>query len=217
MRRRSTVAIGRRCSSGSRCRGPARSLPEPMSAATSLAWYDELRLPAPLVAGLHETGFDEGEAWASPTRSGSCSPCPRPSTSRGRARTADARLLERGWRATRSGSPSGSTPGRASSTSIATRSRPRSRWAVRLDAIERDEAAPGAAAGSLVEAVTAAAAAAGYAVEALRAELAATPPARSSASAAAPAKPARPKPGPTRPPGTPGKPKPRRTKRDKTA
>ena len=35
-----------------------------MSAATSLAWYDELRVPGALVAGLHDMGFGEGEAWA---------------------------------------------------------------------------------------------------------------------------------------------------------
>ena len=87
-------------------------------------------------------GLDEGEAGPSPTTSGCSSPCRGRHSSAGAARPR-ARLLE-AWLAgdDRSGSPSGSTPGRASSTSIATGSRRRSRWAVRLDAIEADEAAP---------------------------------------------------------------------------
>ena len=63
-------------------------------AATSLAWYDELRLPGALVAGLHDTGFDEGDAWSITDRVRILLALPRPSTIGGSARTADARLLK---------------------------------------------------------------------------------------------------------------------------
>src|SRR4029079_2153631 len=60
--------------------------------ATTIAWYDELRLPAALVAGLHDTGFDEGDAWAITDRVRVLLALPRPSTIGGAARSADARL-----------------------------------------------------------------------------------------------------------------------------
>jgi hypothetical protein len=63
-------------------------------AATSLAWYDELRLPGALVAGLHDTGFGEGEAWAVTGQVRVLLALPRPSATRGSARTAAARLFE---------------------------------------------------------------------------------------------------------------------------
>jgi hypothetical protein len=63
-------------------------------AATSLAWYDELRLPRALVAGLHGTGFGEGEAWAVTDRVRVLLALPRPSGLRRPASTAPARLLE---------------------------------------------------------------------------------------------------------------------------
>ncbi len=165
---------------------------------------------------MHETGFDEGTAWAITDQVRVLLALPRPSQLRGSARTVGARLLD-AWLASDTIRVAiGLNTWEGVEYVDRDRLAATLRWAVRLDTIERDEAAPGAAASSLVEAVTAAAAAAGYAVEALRAELAATPPARSSASTAAPARPARPKPRSTRPPATPGKPKPRRTKRDKT-
>jgi glycosidase len=63
-------------------------------AATSLAWYDELRLPAALVAGLHDAGFGEGDAWSVTDRVRVLLALPRPSTLGGPARTADLRLLD---------------------------------------------------------------------------------------------------------------------------
>ena len=63
-------------------------------AATSLAWYDELRLPGALVAGLHDAGFGEGDAWTVTDRVRVLLALPRPSTLGGPARTADARLLD---------------------------------------------------------------------------------------------------------------------------
>ena len=49
-------------------------------AATSLAWYDELRLPGALVAGLHDAGFGEGDAWSVTDRVRVLLALPRPST-----------------------------------------------------------------------------------------------------------------------------------------
>ena len=63
-------------------------------AATSLAWYDELRLPAALVAGLHDTGFGEGEAWAVTDQVRVLLALPRPSAMRGSSGRRDARLLD---------------------------------------------------------------------------------------------------------------------------
>ena len=70
-----------------------------MSAATSLAWYDELRVPGALVAGLHDMGFGEGEAWAITDDVRVLLAVPRPSGMRGSARVVAARLLE-AWLAT---------------------------------------------------------------------------------------------------------------------
>ncbi|MBA3236608.1 MAG: alpha-amylase, partial [Chloroflexi bacterium] len=63
-------------------------------AATSLAWYDELLIPPALVTGLHDTGFDEGEAWTITDHVRLLLALPRPSTIGGPARTAAARLIE---------------------------------------------------------------------------------------------------------------------------
>ena len=68
-------------------------------AATSLAWYDELRLPGALVAGLHDTGFGEGEAWAITDQVRVLLALPRPSSMHGSARLVAARLLDRWLRA----------------------------------------------------------------------------------------------------------------------
>jgi glycosidase len=65
-------------------------------AATSEAWYDELRLPGAVAAGLHEAGFDEAEAWAVADLVRVLLALPRPSAIRGSARSRDSRLLE-GW------------------------------------------------------------------------------------------------------------------------
>ena len=63
-------------------------------AATSRAWFDELRLPGVLAAGLREVGLDEGEAWATADLVRVLLALPRPSAFRGTARTVDARLLD---------------------------------------------------------------------------------------------------------------------------
>ena len=64
-------------------------------AATSRAWYDELRLAGALAMGLREAGLDEGEAWTVADQVRVLLTLPRPSGLRGPARTADARLLDR--------------------------------------------------------------------------------------------------------------------------
>ena len=84
-----------RSSGGWRCRGPGELAPAGDVAATSRAWYDELRLSGALAAGLREAGLDEGEAWTVADQVRVLLSLPRPSGSRGPARTADARLLER--------------------------------------------------------------------------------------------------------------------------
>ena len=63
-------------------------------AATSLAWYDELRLPSALVAGLHDTGFDEGGAWAVTDQVRILLAMARPSSTRGTVGVAAAQLLD---------------------------------------------------------------------------------------------------------------------------
>ena len=92
-------------------------------AATSRAWYDELRLPGALAAGLREAGLDEGEAWTVADQVRVLLALPRPSELRGPARTADARLLDRWLADDAVRRRSGSTPGKASSGSTATGSR----------------------------------------------------------------------------------------------
>jgi hypothetical protein len=63
-------------------------------AATSLAWYDELRL-APVVAdGFRSAGIDEASSWGVADLVRVLLALPRPSTIRGRGRQADLRLLE---------------------------------------------------------------------------------------------------------------------------
>jgi hypothetical protein len=63
-------------------------------AATSRAWFDELRLAGPLAAGLRSTGLDEGAAWSVADEVQVLLAIARPSTIGGPARTADARLVD---------------------------------------------------------------------------------------------------------------------------
>ncbi len=63
--------------------------------ATSCAWYDELRLPGALAAGLREAGLDEGDAWTVADQVRVLLTLPRPSGFHGPARAAAGRLLER--------------------------------------------------------------------------------------------------------------------------
>jgi hypothetical protein len=163
-------------------------------AATSEAWYVELRLPGALAAGLHDAGFDEAEAWAVADLVRVLLALPRPSMIRGRARTAESRLLEdwlaRGVVRTAIGLNTWQGVEYVDRDAFTTMLR----WAVRLDAIEAGDnvvrpaatprGRPGAkerARGDLVSRLSAAAEGAGYRVERLRAALEPPRPSRRSA------------------------------------
>jgi len=105
-------------------------------AATSRAWYDELRLPGALAAGLHDAGLDESEAWSVADMVRVLLSLPRPSGLRGPDRTADARLLDQ-WLAR---DPVRTAIGLNTWQGVEYLDRDRFeamlRWAVRLDTIE---------------------------------------------------------------------------------
>ena len=63
-------------------------------AATSRAWFDELRLAGAFVSGLRDAGLDEAEAWAGAELVQVLLALPRPSELRGPAPTADVRLFD---------------------------------------------------------------------------------------------------------------------------
>jgi glycosidase len=138
-------------------------------AATSLAWYDELRL-APVVAnGFRTAGLPEAEAWTVADLVRVLLALPRPSAIRGRGRAVDLRLIER-WLAI---GPVRAAMGVNTWEGVEWLDRDRFasllQWAVRLDAIESGRK-PDAA---RVRRLSAAAETAGYRVDALLAELAA--------------------------------------------
>ncbi len=154
--------------------------------ATSLAWYDELRLPGALAAGLRQAGLEEGEAWAVADLVRVLLALPRPSTLRGPARTRDGRLLDQwlGRDVVRTAIGLNTWQGveyvdrDAFETML--------RWAVRLDAIDARKPGPagppraeprraspgGTVRLDLVSRFSSAAEAAGYRVDRLRAALA---------------------------------------------
>ena len=177
-------------------------------AATSRAWYDELRLAGAYAAALRDAALDEAEAWSAAELVRVLLALPRPSVLRGPSRTADARLIDQ-WLArdvVRTAIGTNTWQGvdyvdrDAFETMLG--------WAVRLDALEAGEpgrGAPGRAgpaaartAPDLVRRLSAAAEAAGYRVDQLRAGLA-PPTGLNRAGSAATAKSAgRRAPGPTR-------------------
>ena len=143
-------------------------------AATSRAWYDELRLPAVLAAGLRDVGLDEGEAWATADLVRVLLALPRPAWLRGPARTLDGRLLEQ-WLArdvvrTAIGLNTWQGVEYVDRDAFARMLG----WAVRLDAVEAvPKSTRGVGAGTgLVERLSTAAAEAGYRIDRLRAALA---------------------------------------------
>jgi hypothetical protein len=150
--------------------GRAGALAPGDMAATSLAWYDDLRLPGALVAGLHATGFGEGEAWAIADLVRVLLTLPRRSTLRGRAGTVDARLID-AWLAN-------DTIRVAIGVNIweGVEYLDRDRfaallgWATRLDAIDTD-ASTDRTGDAAAARLAAAAEAAGYRVDGLRAAL----------------------------------------------
>jgi glycosidase len=64
-------------------------------AATTRAWFDELRLAAPLVQGLRHAGLDEAEAWTAADLVRTLLHLARPSQVKGPQRERDHRLIER--------------------------------------------------------------------------------------------------------------------------
>jgi hypothetical protein len=139
--------------------------------ATTIAWYDELRLPAALVAGLHDTGFDEGDAWAITDRVRVLLALPRPSTIGGAARSADARLMANWLRS----EPVRTAIGVNTWEGVEYVDRGRFdvflEWAVRLDTVDSEDPAVAAASAATARRLSAAANAAGYRVDRLLAQL----------------------------------------------
>ena len=66
------------------------------AAATTRAWFDELRLAAPLASGLRHAGLDEAEAWSAADLVRTLLHLARPSQVKGPANERDRRLLD-GW------------------------------------------------------------------------------------------------------------------------
>ena len=143
-------------------------------AATSRAWYDELRLAPVVAAGLRERGLDEAEAWSVADLVRVLLDLPRPGTLRGTAKTLDARLLE-AWLA-RDDLRAAIGVNTWEGTDWLDRDRFAAmlRWSARLDAVEAGKAPP-TRLPPYVKRLTEAAATAGYRVDALR-ELLAPPP-----------------------------------------
>ena len=161
------------------------------AAATSRAWYDELRMAPVVAAGLRERGLDEASAWAAADLIRVLLDLPRPGTLRGPARTVDARLLETwlGRDDLRAAIGVNSWEG----TEWLDRDRFESmlRWAARLDAVDAGTA-PSKRPPAWLKRLTEAAAEAGYRVDRLR-ELLAPTPGPKSATKPAPKPAARPR------------------------
>jgi glycosidase len=127
-------------------------------AATSLAWYDELRLAPVFASGFRSAGLDEAAAWIAADTVRMLLALTRPSEVKGRGPARDARLVER-WlarHAVRSALGINTWDGvewldRDGLERVIT-------WALRLDAIESGEPPDEA----VFERLTAAAEAAGY-------------------------------------------------------
>ena len=145
-------------------------------AATSRAWYDELRLPGPLASGLRDAGLDEGEAWAVVDLVRVLLTLPRPSGLRGPARTVDGRLLEQWLGRDVVRTAIGLNTWQGVEYIDRDKFEAMLRWTVRLDSID-GTATTEATSSALVARLSAAAEAAGYRVDRLRVALA-PPPAR---------------------------------------
>jgi glycosidase len=152
-------------------------------AATSRAWYDELRLAGALATGLREAGLDEGEAWAVADLVRVLLALPRPSGLRAPAQTSDARLLDQWLALDPVRTAIGLNTWQGTEYIDRDAFEAMLRWAARLDALEsetpttrgtgagRATAGQGKAPG-FVSRLAAAAERAGYRVDSLRAALA---------------------------------------------
>jgi glycosidase len=140
-------------------------------AATSSAWYDELRMAPVIAAGFRSAGVHEAASWWVADQVRVLLALPRPSGIRGRGRTADLRLIE-AWLAR---DVVRAAMGVNTWEGVEWLDRDRFanllHWAVRLDAIESGRRRDDRVVGRL----SAAAEAAGYRVDALLASLSPPP------------------------------------------
>ncbi len=136
-------------------------------AATSAAWFDELRLAPVVEQGLRSAGLDHDAAGSGATTVGVLLALPRPSGLRGRGRQGDLRLLERWLALERVRDAMGVHMADGQEWLDRDRLASLLAWAVRLDAIETGTPPDTAIADRLL----AAAEAASYRVDRLRARL----------------------------------------------
>jgi hypothetical protein len=135
-----------------------RVAPTGEPAATTRAWYDELRLAGSLAEGLHHLGLDEGAAWQTAELVRVLLALTRPSNVGGAARGRDARLLRRWLDDPIVRAAIGINIWEGAEYVDRDRLTGLLRWAVRLDSVtDRDTADP-----DLVARVSAAAEVAGY-------------------------------------------------------
>jgi glycosidase len=149
----------------------------PDAAATSRAWFDELRLAGPLAQGLREAGLDEGAAWAVADRTRVLLSVARPASIKGAARVVDARLIDRWLADDVARTAMGINTWEGVEWLDAERFVGLLEWVTRLDAIATGRPPDRARVLRLVTA----AASAGYRVDALRVALAASPTPRTTA------------------------------------
>jgi glycosidase len=146
-------------------------------AATIRAWFDELRLGAPLANGLRHAGLDEAEAWTAADLVRTLLHLARPSQVKGPARERDRRLIER-WLADETIRPAiGVNTWQGVEYVSRDRFARMLEWTVRLErsaSETRDR--------TFVERLSAAADAAGYRVDRLLASLAGPVPSRATRS-----------------------------------
>jgi hypothetical protein len=136
------------------------------------------------VAGLHDTGFGEGDAWAITDDVRVLLALPRPSGMRGSARVVAARLLD-AWLARETTRVAiGLNTWEGVDYLDRDRLRDLLSWAVRLDTIDAADARAVAASTRAATRLADAAEVAGYRVDRLREELAAPAPKSSKAPAA---------------------------------
>jgi hypothetical protein len=168
--------------------------------ATTRAWFDELRLAAPLTQGLRHAGLDEAEAWTAADLVRTLLHLARPSQIKGAASERDRRLLER-WLADEIIRPSiGVNTWQGVEYISRDRFARMLEWTARLErfaGVDRDR--------TLVERLLATAEAAGYRVDRLLASLGEPAAAGRPGVAAKPAKASKPKPKPKTKPGGPAR------------
>ncbi|MFL5779135.1 MAG: alpha-amylase family glycosyl hydrolase [Chloroflexota bacterium] len=140
----------------------------PDPAATSRAWYDELRLAPVVAAALRDAGLEEGAAWAAADLLRSLLGLARPSTVGGRGDGRDAALLNAWLGDDDARRAIGVNPWQGVEWLDRDRFRTMLRWASRLDAAE-EGSAPDV---GLVERLSTAADAAGYRLDRLKAAVA---------------------------------------------